>query len=123
VPADLEAVRTALAPLPAGARAEVAFGLGWGFAESAPAADLPAALQALGQPALRLDALHGAGACRHHFEAFASDASEGADDAALALASRDDALDAGLDAESRAALAAGRDWAGYPAAWMRAPGN
>ena len=103
-----------LSEAPAGAAESTIAYLGWGFAESAPAAALPAALEALGQPALRLDALHGAGACRHHFEAFTAGDADGPE---LARGDPDDAPEAGLDDESRAALAAGRDWPGYPAAW------
>ncbi len=110
VPADVERVRNVLARLPGAIRADVAFGLGWGFSEIEPAARLSAALADVGQSALLIDTLHGAGACRHHFEQAAADGALSADD----TYERDDAA---LDAASRAALEAGRSWPNYPGAW------
>ena len=100
---DLDAVRGVLAALPPAARADVAFGLGWGFAELQSVARLAAALDALSQGALLTDALRGAGACLRHLDG--------------PTAVGDD--EAGLDAASRAALESGRRWPAYPSRWTR----
>jgi hypothetical protein len=68
IEADLGSVRRVLSALPPVALADIGFGLGWGFSEIAPPAELAASLEALGQPTLLTHALHGAGACRRHLD-------------------------------------------------------